>query len=101
MRFHGFDNPEEELKAHGIDSEDLGYLLASFTLAGSGYNVTDDKAQFLGDDSYRGKMFKTEAMRNAWPLVRRFFGGTSADFKKAMDELYIKSGGSSEAIKEL
>jgi hypothetical protein len=74
LRFH--EIKEEELKAAGIDVEELAYLIASFEAAGYYYEHIDKGTGPFPQDSLRYRMCASEATRKAWPLLKSFFVGS-------------------------
>lgn len=82
LKFHGIT--EEALKKADIRSEELAYLLASFT-AGAIYHGTkaQKKMETFEDDSYRYVMCKSEATRKAWPIIKQMMN--PSDYRDKID----------------
>lgn len=74
LRFH--EVTEEDLKKAGIDEEELAYLVASFEAAGYYYEyISKETGPFL-QSSLRYNLCASQAIQKAWPLLKRFFGGS-------------------------
>lgn len=80
LRFHGIS--EAELRDHGIDAEELAYLLASFEAASVYYRYFENGSDPFPEGSLRYTMCTSEATRRAWPLLKRFFAGDSSYMAK-------------------
>jgi hypothetical protein len=80
LRFHGVS--EADLATAGVDHEELAYLIASFEAASVYYRYFERGEEPFPEGSLRHKMCASDATRNAWPLLRRFFTGDPAYLAK-------------------
>ena len=87
LRFHGIE--KDELDAAGLTSEDLCYLLKSFTAGGLYYKITcpKDTSAFSKSkypDSYRYRMCELASTRRAWPILEKLM--SDSNYKKRISE---------------
>ena len=88
LRFHGVEDPEQELKQHGMTSEEFAYLLGSFTLGGTYYRTAPEARAGIRESSYRHNMCRAPATRRAWPLLRRLI--TKSPYRDRLDEVFAQ-----------
>ena len=86
LRFHGIENPEEELKRYDVSAEELTYLLNSFTIAGAYYRTSPKATRSLQKGSYRYNMCLSPATRRAWPLVRYMLNNDH--YRERLDSIF-------------
>jgi hypothetical protein len=86
LRFHGIENPKEELEKHALTPKEFAYLVNSFTVAGTFYRTTPFPQDILKKGSYRRTMCDAPATQRAWPLIRGFLADTP--YRTALDEIF-------------
>jgi hypothetical protein len=74
LRFHGVT--DKELKAAGVEADELAYLIGSFEAAGYYYEYIDQGSGPFPPESLRYRMCASEATQRAWPLLKSFFAGS-------------------------
>lgn len=89
LKFHGFSNPQATLEDIGLTSEELAYLINSFTACALYYNTatTQDKKHILRQGSYRWKMCKTPEVKKAWPVLKQFIA--AGEFRDKIEKIIL------------
>lgn len=90
LRFHGINDPREELKKHGLTPEEFAYLVNSFTVGGTFYRNSPRPESILASGSYRSAMCLSPATQKAWPLVRVLIAPTA--YRDALDNIFRDHG---------
>ncbi len=88
LKFHGIENPEEELKKHDVTAEEFAYLVGIFILGGTYYRTAPNVSEIFAKGSYRHNMCLAPATRRAWPLLRRMI--TKSPYRDRLDEIIEK-----------
>ena len=75
FRFHGIT--EEDIASHGLTSDELSYLVASFTAGGIYHRAhNQDSREPFPIGSYRRQMLECPETRKAWPLIKKMLNET-------------------------